>query len=296
MQAPTPLEKEILDDVKAKTGLSFRLLGGIDTRDRRIAEAVLPVLANWVPKVRDNNHRHALYACFHSPHAYAHMDQLIDWWQNERFSLALSSLTQTLTDLAKPQDAERLWRLCQQFPSRPFRFHLLAKLATLPSRTRAEVRDSLVMVLQDGASLTLSDLSDISKVDDPRIRSWFQGQLNSANKHLRQLAKRVVDRRKRLPKGLAHSAVPPDKSIELFSTEVDLEASSSLLRQIGSDLGLKMPPWIQDLGFLSAATIDHWLTTSIPTKQGTIASLWFRLEDTDTVEIVVTPGTARSFV
>src|ERR1700693_3873398 len=90
----------ILDDVEEKTGLTFKKLAGIDTRDKSIAATVLPVLAGWVEKLDDRAYRHAIYALFHTPHAYPYLAKLILWWTTEKDDLALSSLTQDLARIS----------------------------------------------------------------------------------------------------------------------------------------------------------------------------------------------------
>jgi len=45
MQSTSFLESLVLKDVQEKTGPTFRKLDGIRTRDKSIAEAVLPVLS-----------------------------------------------------------------------------------------------------------------------------------------------------------------------------------------------------------------------------------------------------------
>ena len=76
---PTPLETLILEHIKAKTGLRFTRLGSMETSDKRIADAVLPVLIGWVDKLDDNNHRHAFYSRFFSLQAYNYLDVIISW-------------------------------------------------------------------------------------------------------------------------------------------------------------------------------------------------------------------------
>ncbi|HKA02467.1 MAG TPA: hypothetical protein VKE70_38415, partial [Candidatus Solibacter sp.] len=84
MNEASSVEKQVLEDVAAQTGRSFRLLGSIDTRDRETAAAVLPVLVAWVDRLwQDSNHRRAIYSNFHTPHAYPFLLELLKWFERE---------------------------------------------------------------------------------------------------------------------------------------------------------------------------------------------------------------------
>jgi hypothetical protein len=294
MQSTSFLESLVLKDVQEKTGLTFRKLGGIPTRDRSIAEAILPVLASWVEKLDDRAHRHAIYACFHTPHAYPYLDKLISWWTTEKDDLALSSLTQDLALLVKCGDADHVWSLCQKLPQRPFHYLLLSKLAPCDAVGR-QVKDALVRELNT-AALRSGDLSYIAQVEDPRIRQWFEGQINAPDPNVRAVAKRVVSRGKPWPEGLAYAQRAPERSQELFSTEADLEDINKLIQKIASDFELRIPSAIKAGAFLASAEVDRWIrVTHIAAKDGEGTSLWFRLEDINTVEVVLlreSPGSS----
>jgi hypothetical protein len=133
MREQTPIETTILGDVKARTGLHFVYIGSINVCEKAVADAVLPVLAEWVQVTEDNNHRHALVACFHTPHARKYFDQLITWWLNKHYDLASSSLTHTISFLVTSPNVERVWKVIKDLPVRPFGYMLFAKLASLPS-------------------------------------------------------------------------------------------------------------------------------------------------------------------
>src|SRR5450631_3295121 len=92
----TSIERQILDDIENRTGLVFKRMGGIDTRDKAIADVVLPVLADWPDKLDDVPHRRGIYSHFNTPHAYPYMGRIISWWVTERDARALGFLTQAL--------------------------------------------------------------------------------------------------------------------------------------------------------------------------------------------------------
>lgn len=286
--AVTPLEQAILDDIRAKTGVSCFRLGGIDTREESIAQVTLPVLRDWIPLVNEAKYRAAIYHRFFTPHAYSYLDDLITWWSQEDYSIGLSILTQTLAMLARSTDGERLWKLCQQLPPRPEHYYLLAKMATFSSVKR-EVRDELVAALERSC-LPVSDLTAIARVDDPRIRLWFEGKTEDSNKYLRQLAQRVVQRGQRMPSGVGQAGTVPDRTQQMWSTEVDLDQVGPVLAGIAKELGLTLPVKLRQAKFLESAELDQWLVSNVRTKKGTPLLLWFRLEDVDTVELLLTPA------
>ena len=283
--APTPLERIILEDIEARTGLSFTRLGSMDTSDKRIADAVLPVLIGWVDKLEDNNLRHAVYSRFFSLQAYKYLVVIISWWAHERNQLALSSLTQTLSLLVRCTDAERVWALCQELPPRPFHYLLVSKLAGCACVER-EAKDALVAGLNTEV-LRAADLGYIAKVSDPRIQQWFERKVDSSDKYIRAVAMRAVSRRKTLPKGLVYATLPPARTAELFSTEEDLVNVKHLLQQMANEFKLKIPSAIKSGKFLSDLELNKWAVATVSSPDQGSASLWFRLDDIDTVEVAL---------
>ncbi len=282
-----PLEKSILSDIETRTGLAFRRVQAIPTQDERTASLILPILKNWVGVLKEANYRHTIYYVFGTPFAAPYMDDLIAWWQTETDELASGCLTHVIALVAQPQHAERLWKLCQELPPRPFHYLLLAKLATFAS-VQDEVKNTLVEALYARA-FEPGDLEAIARVDDPRIREWFATQVEASHPVIRSIARRVVERGKRLPRGMMYADRAPDRLQELFSTEVDCEEASSLLTDLSKRLGLRIPAAIRKAGFLDRLELDRWAVVSILNESGGVAGLWFRLEDADIVEIVVAP-------
>ncbi len=282
----SPTEQVILEDIRQKTGYSFVRIEGIPTRNREMAELVLPVLRDWVPLVTESSLRGGIFHQFVTPHAHPFIDSLIQWWLGEPDRLNVVFLTHALATVAKPEDGERLWQLCKEQPPESRNYMLLAKLATLPSVER-DVKALLAEALER-STLKLGDLQHIADVDDPRIRRWFEERTTSPDRRLRQLARKVVERGKKLPRGVVLAASPPDRTAELFSTEADLEHVPRLLRQLSEDLRLRIPSGIRNAAFLSRLELDRWAVVSEVTANGAPANLWFRMEDVDAVEVVVT--------
>jgi len=284
----TPLEAMILDDVKTRTGLEFRLLAGIPTRgNKAVADAVLPVLAEWPGKLTNHdNYRRGIYHCFLTPHAYPFLDRIVSWWTTEQHELNLAWLTQTLALILRCSDAERIWKLCRELPRRQFHYMLLSKLATCPE-VEHEVKEALIRGLET-EKLEAGNLSYIAQVNDPRIRRWFEGQLDAPDRNIRLVAKRVVAKGKKWPKGVEYSAQSPDRNKEMFSTEVGLEDLRQLFAQLAKGFGLKAPAAIKTGVFLASAELNRWIIVHTSSAAGVSPDLWFRLEDVDTVEVVLT--------
>jgi len=163
---------------------------------------------------------------------------------------------------------------------------LLSKLATCPE-VEHEVKEALIRGLET-EKLEAGNLSYIAQVNDPRIRRWFEGQLDAPDRNIRLVAKRVVAKGKKWPKGVEYSAQSPDRNKEMFSTEVGLEDLRQLFAQLAKGFGLKAPAAIKTGVFLASAELNRWIIVHTSSAAGVSPDLWFRLEDVDTVEVVLT--------
>lgn len=281
-----PWETSILNDITRKTGLTFRLVGGIDTRDKAVAPLVLPVLADWVARLDDVSHRWTIYSRFHTPYARPYLEKVIYWWTSEEDRLALGTLTQVLALIVKCSDAKQVWELCQKLPPRPGHYLLVSKLGNCPEVER-EVKEVLVQALKT-ETLEPSELSYISQIDDARMHQWFEGKVNSPNRYVRLVARRAVARSKRLPRGMEYSPQAPERTREMFSAEDDVHAVRPMLHVLVKEFGLTIPAPIASGRFLASVPLDSWVAARrLLTVEGAAVSLWFRLEDMDTVEIVL---------
>lgn len=280
------LQAPILAEILELTDLRFEQIDSIDTRIRDIANAVLPILMQWPAKLTEENLRHAIYARFHTPHARKFINQVISWWSTEEYEIAVASLTQTVALLATADDATGLWELYRSRPIRPFHYLLLAKLASTPSPVASEVRNVLIQDLRE-KQLTPGDLQEISQVDDARITKWFEGQLSSSNSYVRQIAKKKLSKKRKLPRGIRLSSEEPDRAHEVFSAEVDLLDLASALDQIQKQFCLTVPKHIRNARFLFSLEVGQWAAITILAAEQSF-DLWFRVEDVDALEIVVT--------
>jgi|SRR5689334_16005854 len=285
------LEEQILQDVHAKTGLTFRKIGGIDTRDPAVFAAVIPILADWVERLHDTSNRHAIYSRFLTPLARPYLDKMISWWKRENDQLAVGCLTQALTVATTCADAEQIWKVVKAFPKAPpFYYMLASKLANCPSVQR-EVREELIKALET-KNLEAGDLSYIAKVKDPRVRKWFEARIDSSERAIRTLARRVTAQGRTMPHGVQYASVPPDSgsNIVVVHTECDIDEVMTVIGNAARQLGLKIPSAIRKGAFLSVADLNRWLVVPVSTKQGQPASMWFRMEDVDTVEVMILLG------
>ena len=280
-------EKEILEDVRRRTGIAVSGLPWFDTKkDERVAKAVLPILAEWLEKPIEGI-RGTIYSLFASPYAKDWIDLIVANWLTCEDELSRSALVSALCIITQDRDAPRIFELMQRDVAKLEDFRLLAKLAEFPSVER-QVRDYMVKVLEE-REVGASDLEDASKVRDPRIAEQVRRREHSKVSTVRLVARRFAARSNRLPLGLYRVAEPPSRDYELFSTEVDYEDLKRLLRDLASrfDLRLSSSSIKKVCDVLLGAPLDTWLATEVKDKNGRPGGIWLRLEDIDTVEVIV---------
>jgi len=284
MIQPIAIEYEILADVERVTGLRFQFVDSIPTRNRTVADSVLPILVSWVPKVEDRVQRHTLYRRFHTPHAYRYFDELLSWFRSERDDELRGTVASVLALVVKSRDVERLWTMLRSQTQTDYL--LLSKMANLRSPVQNAIRERVVADLF-AARLRRGDLQYVAKIDDPQIAAWFVDQANSPDQLTRNLAKRLAQRAIKPPAGLLSLAGSPARKMELRSAEVELDAVPTVLRQWTEEIGLELSAPFETQ-YLSALEPDLWAVVSGVTVNGSPANLWFRMEDVDTVEVVLT--------
>jgi hypothetical protein len=130
-------------------------------------------------------------------------------------------------------------------------------------------------------------------VKDPRIAALVTKLVDSPDKYVRQVAKRFVARGKKLPEWIQYTTSQPARQAELFSTEVDLDDLPNLVRELDRRFLLKLPPAVKQLrSVLARAQTDRWLVVNTTDRDESPVQLWIRLEDIDTIEVVLTRGDA----
>ncbi|MFN7172997.1 MAG: hypothetical protein ACK4P3_09480 [Fimbriimonadaceae bacterium] len=298
VRKPEPLlpgEAEILEDIKNRTGVNVPSISFLNRLDKVRAAVLLPIIKEWIARCEHFPLRTFLYRCFGTPHAREYLDDLLAWHEIEPLGRSLSEINQALALIVTDENAKKVWEAMKRRPPTPEHYVLLAKLAKLPS-TEVEVREHLVKSLYENPRLETHDLRYLSSVDDRRITDWFETKIDSPNAELRILAKRIVARRKKQPPDLRESLSAPNRSKELFSTEVDIDDLKGLLPRLSMQFGLRLNSSITSGNFAYGASLDTWLVTVTLSERGEALALWFRLEDEQTIEIVLTEspeGTGR---
>ena len=279
-------QQHVINDIRNRTGQSFLHIDGIDTSRRAIADAVLPILAEWVSLIPEQNIRHAIYGCFVTPHANAYIGQMLEWAKHEQYDLARSTLIEGVATAIRPKDATHVWSMLRTEPVSAADSMLMAKLSTFPSVAK-EVKDYLFTALVS-KSLHTGDLQYIAKVEDARIRAWFEEQINSPEPVIRKLAQRVAKKGKALPRGFSYMEDGPDRHRELFSVEVDIAEVDQALAEFASKFGVKVPSSLSaDSDIWDRAQVGRWMKIAVNLERNESAELWLRLEDVDVVEIAL---------
>jgi hypothetical protein len=293
-QSNIETQQRVLSDVHNRTGRWFVQIGAIDTSDASTAASVLPVLSEWVSFVEEENIRAAIYSRFLTRHANRFIDQMLRWARQETYDLARGALIQGVARAVRPKDGARIWRELKTGRISDSDMMLLAKLSTFPS-VAGEVKEYLVCELAAN-HWDVGDLQYIAKVEDPRIVAWFGKQTDSPDRAIRTLARRVTQKHRRLPPGISYSSAGPDRLQELHSAEVDVADIDQILEQWKSKFGADVPASVRsESPIWNCAEVDRWMSLEVDLKRDTdlksagTAKLWFRLEDVDVVEVVLTP-------
>jgi hypothetical protein len=287
------VQQAILMDIRSKTGIQRSLIGGLDTSQEQVAQAVLPILAEWVPLVRDKNLRWDIYARFGTSHANRFLTSMVSWAETEQDRSLLEVLHCAIAIAARPADAEWLWSVTRGLQRSPNYCLLLAKLAKFP-KVATQIKEKLATELRS-SQLGFAELRAISDVDDPRIFSWFEDHVNSPDKRLRALARTVTDRGKGLPPGVAYAPSEPGHGEVLYSAEFELDETEGVLKNLTTDFRLIIPKPIRNGRFLSRLPLNRWTVVNVRSRSNESVCIYFRLEDFDRVEILlVQPGEPQS--
>lgn len=208
------------------------------------------------------------------------------WLSKESDELGVGILTFSLGTAVRSVDARWLWDAFPKLPRSSNSYYLAAKLATFPS-VSSEVKEWILSEVKT-RPLGIAELKPISEVRDWRLHAWFESQLAVKDKQIQSLARRVTRRGEQLPKGIEYAQAGPDRSTELLSAEVDVSELGSVLKRVSATFAIAIPRAIQEGTFLSQVPIDRWAVTRLQGGGG-YARLFFRLEDIDTVELVLAP-------
>jgi hypothetical protein len=284
---PTRAERAVLEEVRRRTGIDAPKLGWFATTDEGVAKAILPVLAEWLERSSPSI-RGAIYSLFAIPYARDWIDLLISYWPKSVEPVELSILVSALCATVQDAEARRILDLMLHNREKLEDFRLLAKLSEFPSTARS-VRDYVVKALEE-REFRAGDLLDISKVRDPRIAEQMGRREHSEDPAVRRVARRFAARSDRLPSGVRRMTSTPDRGSELFSTEVDMDDLGRLVQDLARKFGLRLSssPLKNATDIILGAPLDTWLAVSLKGQSGQMVTIWLRLEDVDTVEVVAT--------
>lgn len=276
-------EQRVLADIQARTGRSFPRIEAIDTSVAGV-RAVLPILADWVDLINEENIRAAIYTRFHTPHANRYVGQMLLWARREVSWRGRDALVQGLVVAVRSKDGPQVWRELSLGPLSDFDAMLMAKLSTFPSVAR-EVKDYVLGMLESGKA-RISDLQYIADVEDPRILDWFIRRSDSPDSRLRRIAERVVSKGKRLPRGCSYAESGPNFVKELFSAEVNTSEVNRIFAEIAEKFKVKIPKNVRESSIWARAEVDRWIKVHIDSANVPSPTLWIRLEDVDVAQIV----------
>ena len=278
-------EAEILAAIENRTGVEYQRLQGIPIDDAGVCAAVLPILADWLVRQPRPPTRCVIYELFwraKDPEPFSRL--LLDQLPLEASSgLEADFLLLAVSLTCRDEDVARAWAAIQEKERQGNWFRAAAKLAnrkTAPPETAAELR-----ALLDSGDLPFYAVDDLSKVKDRRIRDWFRSQLDSSDRDLARVARRVAGKPAKPPGGVVYPAIPPVALNELDSTEVDFEELPGYFRELGTQWGLKLPSWLSRPRGLEFLDLDTYARVDVPSMAAGPCWIWVRLEDYDTVEV-----------
>jgi hypothetical protein len=278
--------REIVRDIEGRTGLQINSFGGLDTKDLKLGPSVVPILCEWLEKPNlATDVRRGLYLKLMTPYVYPFFDSVVSWWMRETDSGSLDVLLQTVAYFVKDKDARRVWDHARTISPPPGYYFLMESLSKCPSVSQ-EVRDAVVRDLTE-RPLSCSNVAQISRMRDPRIMDWFRRQgILSEDARIRSLSKKLIDKTiVSIPVELKQVQQCPDRSREVFSTEIDLHKAPALFRKLSKQFGLLIPPAMRKIRTLESLELDRWYRLYPDSTAPVHLELWLRLEDSDVIGI-----------
>ena len=285
MRTTPELENQNLQDIQEKTGYSFSALQRIDLNDERIAVPVLSVLATWVSRVPSHYRSEIYFMLGFTEFGRPWFEDMLRWWQAESWPEGKSQLTRLIIHYMRDEDGVRVLEMCRD-ESFPDRGRLLTRLAKIP-----ELRETAIdLILKDLSSgrYDLEDFKVYAQLDDARVRQYLVSQTASTDPRIRALADRLFVKDRTPPSWITEAAEQPDRTCEIYSSEVDLDDVDRELSKIATSFGLPKRRLGSRRYFLASADRDQWFFGCMGERDGTLAFLWLRAEDEDVVEIIVT--------
>ncbi|HAX43895.1 MAG TPA: hypothetical protein PLF84_15095 [Bryobacteraceae bacterium] len=276
----------IAQDLQQKLGVPVRNIQQFETAtNQQLAEQVLPLAAEWVPRATRGDIRACLYNLFATKHAHSFVPTMLDWLRVEEHVVAIHAMKSALSVAMRPSDAERVWSVLQFKDLDGADVPFLLQLAK-SKKVGVEVNDAILAGLESG-TWSVFCFDRLSSVKDDRIREALFSRVNDPDPEVRKRVRRLFALERPLPKSLRKTRGGPDRRVDLFSTEVDNDKLFVVLTLIESQFGVRLPPEIADLAFLEDLPVDRWFRTAAEGESDAGYTFWFRLETDDVVEVVL---------
>lgn len=276
----------IAQDLQQKLGVPVRNIQQFETAtNQHLAEQVLPLAAEWVPRATRGGIRACLYSLFTTKYAHGFVPTMLDWLRVEEHFPAIRAMKSALSMAMRPSDAERVWSVLQFKDLDEADVPFLLQLAK-SKKVGAEVNDAILAGLESGTWSVFS-FDRLSSVKDDRIREALFSRVNDPDPEVRKQVRRLFALERPLPKSLRKTRGGPDRRFDLFSTEVDNDRLFVVLTLLESQFGVRVPPEIADLAFLEDLPVDLWFRTAAEGESDAGYTFWFRLETDDVVEVVL---------
>jgi hypothetical protein len=276
----------IAQDLQQKLGVPVRNIQQFETAtNQQLAEQVLPLAAEWVPRATRGGVRASLYTLFQTKHAHSFVPTMLDWLRVEEHVPAIHAMKSALSVAMRPSDAELVWSVLQFKDLDGVDVSFLLQLAK-SKKIGTEVNDAILAGLESGTWSVFS-FDRLSSVKDDRIREALFSRVNDPDPEVRKQVRRLFALERPLPKSLRKTRGGPDRRFDLFSTEVDNDRLFVVLTLIESQFGVRLAPEIAELAFLEDLPVDRWFRTAAEGELDAGYTFWFRLETDDVVEVVL---------
>jgi len=284
-------EVPILRELQEKTGLQFRALYEIQGQPAEVHAVVFPVLADWVDRLPRHNGRGTLYMLLEPTQVSRHIERVLGWWENEPDAVFQSVLTMQITQAMKDWQAGVVWKAYRRCGGGTHKSFLLRRLSRVAS-LREEVVREVVRILTEEQTLR-ADRKEYSRIADPRVQALVGEELLPGKSGARKGATKSRGGGASKPPRLVRLYTAPDRSGEVFSTEVDLEELGNALAALREEYRLEFSPDV-DLDVFESAEDNTWFSLPCLSASSKSFGVLLRREDETTVEIVVVESTARS--
>ena len=283
----TSQEKEILNDIQRKTGYSYPRIQSMAPRNKKEADEVLPIVADWIDRLSLPNYRHALYFCFGSKYAHDWIPDILKWWKNERDQAAKGHLATIVLNISREQDLELIWgEMCASDEDYPFDSAVLLRM-TKTAQFGAVAKQRIIQRLEQGR-FQAGDLWNYNKVEDPKVKTWLQVNAEHRDPVIRSVLSKLPKKHSKAPKWLQNATVGPSPDSIIFSAEVDLADLDRLLIDLSRKFEFDLPKIESLKHFFMTVAIDSWhFGTLKGWAENSPGSVWFRTEDVDVVEVVL---------